>query len=123
MGENEIGLAEYLSNVVLNECDVVKERILQINPNAKVKAYSLFYNKENKDIILNERVDYVVDAIDTISCKWELIKLCLDYDIKFISSMGMGNREDLTKIDITSLDKTNYDPVAKKFYLGEDFVL
>ena len=97
-----------------DKCEAVKERILQINPNAKVKAYSLFYNKENKDIILNERVDYVVDAIDTISCKWELIKLCLDNDIKFISSMGMGNREDLTKIQITSLDKTNYDPVAKK---------
>ena len=65
-------------------------------------------------LILEEKVDYVVDAIDTISCKWELIKYCLDKNVKFISSMGMGNREDLTKIKITTLDKTNYDPVAKK---------
>ena len=74
----------------------------------------MFYNSETRDIILNENVDFVIDAIDTITCKWDLIKLCLDNNIKFISSMGMGNREDLTKIDITTLDKTNYDPVSKK---------
>lgn len=93
---------------------VVKERILDINPNAKVKEYSLFFNKETINIILKEKPNYIIDAIDTITCKWELIKLCLDNNIDFISSMGMGNREDLTKIDITTLDKTNYDPVAKK---------
>ncbi len=100
----------------LNEdkCDVVENRILDINPNAKIKKYPLFFNKESKEIILEEKVDFVIDAIDTISCKWELIKLCLDNNIEFISSMGMGNREDLTKILITTLDKTNYDPVAKK---------
>lgn len=100
----------------LNEdkCDAIEKRILDINPNAKIKKYSLFLNKENKEIILEEKVDFVIDAIDTISCKWELIKLCLDNNIDFISSMGMGNREDLTKISITTLDKTNYDPVAKK---------
>ena len=97
-----------------NKTEIVKERILDINPNAKVKEYCLFLNAENKNIILDEKVDYVVDAIDTITCKWDLIKLCLDNNINFISSMGMGNREDLTKINITTLDKTNYDPVAKK---------
>lgn len=102
------------STLEKDKCEVVKSRILDINPNAKVKDYSVFYNKECNDIILEENVDYVVDAIDTISCKWELIKLCLDNDIKFISSMGMGNREDLTKLEITTLNKTNYDPVAKK---------
>lgn len=97
-----------------DKSEVVKERILDINPNAKVNNYSMFYNSESRDIILNEKVDFVIDAIDTITCKWDLIKLCLDNNIKFISSMGMGNREDLTKIDITTLDKTSYDPVAKK---------
>ena len=97
-----------------NKSDVMKKRILDINPNATVKEYCMFYNLENKDIILKEKVDYVIDAIDTISCKWELIKTCLDNNIEFISCMGMGNREDLTKIKITSLDKTNYDPVSKK---------
>ena len=97
-----------------DKSEVVKERILDINPNAKVKNYSMFYNSESRDVLLKEKVDFVIDAIDTITCKWDLIKLCLDNNIKFISSMGMGNREDLTKIDITTLDKTSYDPVAKK---------
>ena len=97
-----------------DKTEVVKQRILDINPNAKVKKYNVFFNKENSTLIVDEKVDYVIDAIDTITCKWELIKLCLDNDIKFVSSMGMGNREDLTKISITTLDKTNYDPVSKK---------
>lgn len=102
------------STIGKSKCQAVRERILDINPNAKVKEYTVFFGKENVDIILKENVDYVVDAIDTISCKWELIKCCLNNNIKFISSMGMGNREDLTKINITTLDKTSYDPVAKK---------
>lgn len=102
------------STIGKNKTDVVEDRIKDINPNAKVIKYCAFLNKENVNIILEEKPDYVIDAIDTISCKWELIKLCLDNNIKLISSMGMGNREDLTKISITTLDKTNYDPVAKK---------
>ena len=102
------------STIGMDKAAVIKERILDINPKAKVKEYPVFFNKETSNIILNEKPDYVIDAIDTITCKWELIKLCLDNNIDFISSMGMGNREDLTKIRITTLDKTNYDPVAKK---------
>jgi len=97
-----------------DKVEAVKERILDINPSINVKEYPVFFNKETSSLILDEKPDYVIDAIDTITCKYELIKICLDNNIKFISSMGMGNREDLTKIDITTLDKTNYDPVAKK---------
>lgn len=94
--------------------EVVKERILDINPMAKVHCYPSFYNRELNSVLLEERLDFVIDAIDTISCKWDLIKFCLQEEITFISSMGMGNREDLTKINITTLDKTSGDPVAKK---------
>ena len=97
-----------------DKTSVVKERILDINSGAKVKEYNLFFNKDSSHILLEEKCDYVIDAIDTITCKWELIKICLDNNIKFISSMGMGNKEDLTKINITTLDKTSIDPVAKK---------
>lgn len=97
-----------------DKTSVVKERILDINSAAKVKEYNLFFNKDSSHILLEEKCDYVIDAIDTITCKWELIKICLDNSIKFISSMGMGNKEDLTKINITTLDKTSIDPVAKK---------
>lgn len=102
------------STLECKKTEVVKNRVLDINPAAKVKEYYAFLNKDNMNIIIDEKPDYVVDAIDTITCKWELIKACLDNNIKFISSMGMGNKEDLTKINITTLDKTNYDPVAKK---------
>jgi tRNA A37 threonylcarbamoyladenosine dehydratase len=74
----------------------------------------MFYNKENENIIFDKDYDFVIDAIDTLSLKWELIKTCLERKIEFISSMGMGNRRDLTKIEITSLDKTYNDPVSKK---------
>ena len=102
------------STIGREKTSVIKERILDINPNARVKEYCTFLNKDNLNIILDETVDYVVDAIDTITVKWELMKLCLDNNINFVSSMGMGNREDLTKIKLTTLDKTDYDPVAKK---------
>lgn len=102
------------STIGKEKTSVIKERILDINPNAKIKEYCTFLNKDNLNIILDENVDYVIDAIDTITVKWELMKLCLDNNIEFVSSMGMGNREDLTKIKLTTLDKTDYDPVAKK---------
>lgn len=102
------------STIGKEKVKVIKERILDINPSAKVKEHCAFLNKDNLNIILDEKVDYVIDAIDTITVKWELMKLCLDNNIEFVSSMGMGNREDLTKICITTLDKTSYDPVAKK---------
>lgn len=97
-----------------DKTSVVRDRILDINSKAKIKEYNIFFNKDTSHILLDEKCDYVIDAIDTISCKWELIKLCLDNNIKFVSSMGMGNKEDLTKISITTLDKTSIDPVAKK---------
>lgn len=102
------------STIGMEKTNVIKERVLDINPNAKVKEYCTFLNKDNLDIIVEEKVDCVIDAIDTITVKWELIKLCLDNNIDCISSMGMGNRSDLTKIKLTTLDKTEYDPVAKK---------
>ena len=61
----------------------------------------------------SQPVDFVVDAIDTMSSKLSLIKYCLAHKIPFISSMGMANRMDPTKIEITELSKTSYDPVAK----------
>ena len=106
-----IALESTLGN---DKTSAVKQRILSINSNAKVKEYNMFFNKDTNHILLDEKCDYVIDAIDTISCKWELIKTCLENNIHFISSMGMGNREDLTKIHITTLDKTSGDPVAKK---------
>lgn len=102
------------NNLNKSKVEAFKERILQINKNAIIDCKKVFYNKENESFIFDKEYDFVVDAIDTLSLKWELIKTCIDKKIKFISSMGMGNRKDLTKIEITTLDKTINDPVSKK---------
>lgn len=102
------------NNLNKSKVEAFKERILEINSEAKIDCKQMFYNKENETIIFDKEYDFVVDAIDTLSLKWELIKTCLKNKIEIISSMGMGNRLDLTKIEITTLDKTYNDPVSKK---------
>lgn len=90
------------------------KRIKSINPNCKVNTISKFITKENLNELFTNPVDYVIDACDTLETKKEIIKYCLQNNIKIISSMGMGNRIDSTKIKLITLDKTNYDPLAKK---------
>lgn len=93
--------------------DVMKERILDINPNCEVICYNTFYNEENKDIISKNNPTFVVDAIDTISSKKIIIKECLENNIKFITCMGTGNKLDPSKLEIIDIRKTSYDPLAK----------
>lgn len=102
------------SNIGKSKVSVWKERIKDINPNCKIDAINKFITKDNLSILFNKKYDYVIDACDTLETKKELIKYCLNNKIKIISSMGMGNRLDSTKIKITTLDKTSYDPLAKK---------
>lgn len=102
------------SNLNKSKVEAFKERILDINEDAIVDCKKVLYNKENEEFIFDKDYDFVVDAIDTLSLKWELIKTCINKNIKFISSMGMGNKLDLRKIEITTLDKTINDPVSKK---------
>lgn len=102
------------TNLNKSKVEAFKERILDINKEARVDCKHVLYNKESKDFVFDKDYDFVVDAIDTLSLKWDLIKTCLDKNIRFISSMGMGNKIDLTKIEITTLDKTINDPVSKK---------
>lgn len=102
------------SNLNKPKVEAFKERILDINENAMVDCKNVLYSKESEDFVFDKKYDFVVDAIDTLSLKWELIKTCIEKNINFISSMGMGNKLDLTKIEITTLDKTVNDPVSKK---------
>ena len=89
------------SNIGKSKVSVWKERIKDINPNCKIDAINKFITKDNLSILFNKKYDYVIDACDTLETKKELIKYCLDNKIKIISSMGMGNRLDSTKIKIT----------------------
>lgn len=92
---------------------VMKERIETYRKDCHVICYDLFYSANQNDMLFSQHIDFVVDAIDTMTSKLDLIQYCLSHKIPFISSMGMANRMDPTKVEITELMKTNYDPVAK----------
>ncbi|MCQ2796105.1 MAG: tRNA (adenosine(37)-N6)-dimethylallyltransferase MiaA [Bacilli bacterium] len=93
---------------------VAKTRFNQINPEVKVHIYKKFLDENNIKELPFEKFDYVIDAIDSIPSKITLIKYLLKKKIPFISSLGMGNRFNPSKLVITTLDKTHDDPLAKK---------
>lgn len=101
------------STVGRDKVDVMKERILDINPNINIKAIKEKYSKETSDSILVEDYDYVVDAIDMVTSKIHLIETCKAKGLEIISSMGMGNKLDPTKIVVTDIYKTSMCPLAK----------
>ncbi|MEF9969405.1 MAG: tRNA threonylcarbamoyladenosine dehydratase [Ruthenibacterium sp.] len=93
--------------------DVAKAHILDINPQAKVDAKKLFYTVENAPELSLAPFDYIVDAIDTISAKIELIVRAKKENVPIICAMGCGNKLDPTRFVVTDLYKTTFDPVAK----------
>lgn len=101
------------STVGKYKVEVMKERILDINPNINIKAIRNVYNKETSEEILCEDYDYVVDAIDMVTSKIHLIETCKSKGLEIISSMGMGNKLDPTKIVVTDIHKTSMCPLAK----------
>lgn len=101
------------SNIGKYKVDVWEERIKDINPNCEVIKIKSFITKENIKDLFTNKVDYVVDACDTIETKKELIRECSKRNIKLISSMGTGNKLDPSKLKIMDIRKTSYDPIAK----------
>ena len=101
------------STVGRYKVDVMKERILDINPDINIKAIREVYNKDTSESILSEHYDYVVDAIDMVTSKIHLIETCKNKGIEIISSMGMGNKLDPTKIEVTDIHKTTICPLAR----------
>ncbi len=93
--------------------EVLKERIYDINPNCKVITHSLFYNQDTNTTVFSDEIDYIVDACDTVTSKQLLIKEAKNRNVPIISCMGTGNKFDPSKLEITTLDKTNNDPLAK----------
>lgn len=90
-----------------------KERILSIVPTCQVTTISEKITEENINCLFKEKIDFVVDACDTISVKCLLIKRCLEQKIPLISSMGTANKLDPTKLEVIDIKKTCYDPIAK----------
>jgi tRNA A37 threonylcarbamoyladenosine dehydratase len=93
--------------------EVMKERILDINPDCEVTAYQVYVKEDNMDEIIGDNADYVVDAIDTVTSKISLILWCKQHDVKIISCMGTGNKFDPTKFRIADIYNTKICPLAK----------
>ncbi len=96
-----------------DKVEVMKERILEINPEAIVNTYQIFLLPDNSDSFEFEHYDYIVDAIDTVTAKIELVLRAKEYNIPIISSMGAGNKMDPTKFEVTDIYKTCVCPLAK----------
>lgn len=101
-----------LNTINENKVDVAITLAKNINPDIKIYSHCLNLNKDNINI-LDTDYDYIIDACDTITTKLELIKFAIKNNIKIISCLGTGNRLDPTKLVITDIWQTNYDPVAK----------
>ena len=93
--------------------DVMAERIVDINPKATVETHACFYLPENADQFDLSGYDYVVDAIDTVSAKIELIVRAKAAGVPIISSMGAGNKLNPTMLEVADIYKTSMDPLAK----------
>ncbi len=91
-----------------------KKRIKLINPNAIVNIINTHITEDNIEVLFSDKYDYIIDCCDTSKVKVLLVKMCHEKNIKLISSMGMANKMDPTKILISTLDKTNTDPLARK---------
>lgn len=102
-----------LNNIGEFKTDVAELRALSINSNIKVNKITNFLDSSNIDTIDFNNFDYVVDACDSIDTKVLLINKCIYNNVKIISSMGTAKKMDASKLEITSLDKTSYDPLAK----------
>ena len=102
------------SSVGKSKVEVMRERILDINPVAKVETVQKFYlPSESAENFFICDYDYVVDAIDTITAKINLVVECKKRGLKIISSMGAGNKFNPTLFKVTDIYKTSVDPVAK----------
>ncbi|MEY8766188.1 MULTISPECIES: tRNA threonylcarbamoyladenosine dehydratase [Francisella] len=103
------------STIGKSKVDIMKERIADINPECKVNALKTFINPENTlELLSNEKYDYVIDAIDTLNAKVNLIKVAhQDLGIKTISSMGAGGKTDPTQIKVADIYKTDVCALAR----------
>jgi len=93
--------------------DVVKDRVLKINPNISITCYQEFVNISNLNHFIPQSCNYIVDAIDTIKSKIELVSYTYLNNIPIISSMGTGNKLNPTMFEITDIAKTSVCPLAK----------
>mgnify|MGYP001337574593 FL=1 len=96
-----------------SKVEVARERVLQINPECHVQAREMFFTPENAGEVDFTQYDYVADAIDTVTSKIELLRLCREAGVPVISSMGAGNKFDPTAFQVAPIEKTSVCPLAR----------
>ena len=93
--------------------EVIRDQILDINPDARVECHQMFYTPENADSVDLSVYDYIVDAIDTVKAKLELICRAKEQNVPIISAMGAGNKLDPTRFEVEDLAKTSVCPLCR----------
>lgn len=94
--------------------DVCENRLKSISTLINVEKHQIFIDENNIDLFKDKKIDYVVDAIDSVDSKIAIYKFCLERNIPFISSLGMGKRIDPSSVCVMKLNKTEGDPLARK---------
>lgn len=102
-----------LHTVGQSKTELMMERVKAINPDCEVVMLQMFYNEETSDQLFAHQLDYIVDAMDTVSAKIHLILEARQRKIPIISSMGAANKMDPTKFEVADISQTSYDPIAK----------
>lgn len=103
-----------IENIGYRKVKVAKNRVLSINPTININIIDILLTKENFEDYINDTYDYIIDACDDMKIKIELIKYAKENNIKIITCLGTGRKLNPTKLEITTLDKTYNDPLAKK---------
>ena len=101
------------STIGRDKVDVMKERLLDINPDLSIKIFKLFYLPENAHEVDLSLYDYIVDAVDTVKAKLELVTRAWQLGVPIISAMGAGNKLDISKLTLTDIYKTSACPLAR----------
>lgn len=101
------------STVGKYKTEVMKEKIADINPECEVKTHEMFVLPENIDLLFENKVDYIIDAIDTVTAKLSLVEKAKELNIPIISSMGTGNKLHGELFEITDISKTSVCPLCK----------
>ena len=106
-------LAALHSTIGKPKAQVLADRVLDIAPSCQVEAIRMFYLPGNADELDLSQYDYVIDCIDTVAAKLEIVQRCTTLQVSVISSMGTGNKLDPTKLEITDISKTSGCPLAR----------
>ena len=102
------------ANIGKLKTEVAKDKYISVNPKAKINCISVFLTISNFNTYINQKYDYIIDACDDINIKVELIKYAKNNNIKIICALGTGKRLNPKYLEITTLDKTENDALAKK---------